>query len=602
MNYYEVAILNTPKFFTYQAAQEYKKGDVVEVEVKSKKKLGIITKKVKKPAFDCKNIIKKIYEFDDKYLKIIEFISFYYFCSIGEAAGLFYIVENEKCKVKNDINIDTDIKITQKQQEAFEFLKSIVVSILFGDTGSGKTEIYIKLIEENIKNNKETLLLLPEIAITSQMENRLKKYFGDLVAIWHSKVTKKKREEILKKLNSGEIKIIAGARSALFLPFKNLGLIIVDEAHDESYKSEQTPKYNAKDLAIYFGKVLNSKVVLGSATPLVSDLYKFEHFRLKGTFYNTKRKKYFVENFDEFLIKKIDEKLKQNKQIIIFVPTRAHFKYMICKSCGEAVKCKNCDVAMSVHKDKRALKCHYCNFTMRIPNSCPNCGSREFINERKGTSEVVSELKELFPEAVIEKFDRDIITSKSRVDKILKRFANKEIDILVGTQMLAKGHDYPDVALSVVLDIDFILNSSDYKARERAFALAKQVEGRAGRFEDGEVIIQTLNPEFFDREFEEFYLEEIEFRKDLEYPPFSRLCKVEFSDKKQEVAKENLDKFISCIGQRKELVGFGEAPIFKLQNRFRYYALFKGKNLHKIIYPCIDLKVAKVDMDVINFV
>jgi primosomal protein N' (replication factor Y) len=275
---------------------------------------------------------------------------------------------------------------------------------------------------------------------------------------------------------------------------------------------------------------------------------------------------------------------------------------MICKSCGEAVKCKNCDVAMSVHKDKRALKCHYCNFTMRIPNSCPNCGSDEFINERKGTSEVVSELKELFPKAIIEKFDRDIITSKTRVDKVLKRFANKEIDILVGTQMLAKGHDYPDVALSVVLDIDFILNSSDYKARERAFALAKQVEGRAGRFEDGEVIIQTLNPEFFDREFEEFYLEEIEFRKDLEYPPFSRLCKVEFSDKKQEVAKKNLDKFILCIGQRKELVGFGEAPIFKLQNRFRYYALFKGKNLHKIIYPCIDLKVAKVDMDVINFV
>jgi primosomal protein N' (replication factor Y) len=396
--------------------------------------------------------------------------------------------------------------------------------------------------------------------------------------------------------------VIAGARSALFLPFNDLGLIIVDEEHDDSYKSEQTPKYNAKDLAVFFGKTLGAKVVLGSATPLIGDLYKFPHFRLKGTFFNTKKKRYFVESFNEFIIEKIREKLNQKKQVIVFVPIRANFKYMICKNCSEAIKCKYCDVAMSIHKKDLALKCHYCNYTRPIPNVCPNCGGSEFINERKGTSEIAEELKEIFKDAVIEKFDRDIVTSKSRIDRLLKRFEKKEIDILVGTQMLAKGHDYPDVALSIVLDIDFILNSADFRARERAFSLARQVEGRAGRKEDGEVIIQTLNPEFFDRSYEEFYEEEIEFRKSLNYPPFSRMAKVEFVDKNKEVAEKNLEEFLRCVGDKEELIGYGEAPIFKLHGKYRYQALFKGKNLHKIIYPCVDLTKAKVDMDPVNFV
>ena len=600
MRYYEVAILNTPNIFTYQSKNIYSKGDVVEVPVKNTIKQGIVLKETKKPDFECKDIINKIYKFNEKYMKIMEFISYYYFSSIGEAAGLFYFIEGKKEEAF--LKFTTDINLTQKQKEALKFLEKNQVSILFGDTGSGKTEIYIKLIAKTLNEGKEALFLLPEIAITSQMEKRLKKYFGDSLAIWHSKITKKKKEEILKGLKEGKIKIIAGARSALFLPFNDLGLIIVDEEHDDSYKSEQTPKYNAKDLAIYFSKVLGSKVVLGSATPLVSDLYKFPHFRLKGTFYNTKKIKHFRKNFDKFTINKIREKLREKKQIIVFVPTRAHFKYMICKSCGEAIKCKYCDVAMSLHKDKRALKCHYCNYAQPIPNICPSCGGDEFLNERKGTSEIAEELKEIFPEAVIEKFDRDIVTSKSRIDKLLKRFSNKEIDILVGTQMLAKGHDYPDVALSIVLDIDFILNSADYRARERAFALARQVEGRAGRKEDGEVIIQTLNADFFDRSYEEFYNEEIEFRKDLGYPPFNRLCKIEFSDKKKEVAKENMEKFLKCIGQKEELIGFGEAPIFKLQNKFRFQVLFKGKNLQKIIYPCINLKTAKADMDPVSFI
>ena len=599
MKYYEIALFNTPNIFTYDSDLDLQKGDVVEVPIKSKTTTGIVLKEVNKPSFKTKSVIKKITSFSKKKVQIIEFISKYYLCSIGEAAGLFQI--EKKVLGSNQVSITTDIKLSSKQKEALNFLKNKDVSILFGDTGSGKTEIYIKLMEETINKGKEVVFLLPEIAITSQMEQRLKKHFGDLVEIWHSKITKKKKESILKKISEGKIKIIAGARSALFLPFENIGLIIVDEEHDDSYKSEMTPKYNAKDLSIVFGKTYNAKVVLGSATPLVADLYKFPYFRLKGTFFNTNKKRYFVDSFNDFVIEKIKTTLNARKQIIIFIPTRANFKYMICSNCGKAVKCPYCDVAMSVHKDKRAIKCHYCNYTTRIPQNCEYCGSSEFLNERIGTSELKEKLQDIFPDARIEKFDRDVVTSKTRVDKILKKFSNKEIDILVGTQMLSKGHDYPDVKLAIVLDIDFLLNSADYRANERAFALARQVEGRAGRKEDGEVIIQTLNPEFFDRSYEEFYNEEIVFRKEFLYPPFARMAKVEFSDKIKEKAYLKMKKFLECIGEREEIVGYGEAPIFKLKNKYRYQVLLKGKNLQKIIYPCIDTDM-KIDIDPVNFI
>jgi len=369
MKYYNIAVFNTPNIFTYQSKNILSCGDVVKIEVKNREVLGCVVKEVQKPDFDCKDVISKIYSFSPKKQKIIDFISKYYFAPVGEAAGLFFI--SEKLKVKNEkLCINVDISLTEKQQEALKFLKKNDVSVLFGDTGSGKTEIYIKLIEEVLNDGKQALFLLPEIAITSQMEKRLKKYFGNALAVWHSKITKKKKQEILSGIAKGEIKIVAGARSALFLPLEELGLIIVDEEHDDSYKSEQTPKYNAKDLSVYFGKVYNAKVVLGSATPLINDLYKFPHFRLKGTFYNTKKTRYFRSSFDDFTIQKIKDTIEKNKQVIIFLPTRANFKYMICAECGKAVKCKHCDVAMSVHKNKRALVCHYCNYSMHIPSSC----------------------------------------------------------------------------------------------------------------------------------------------------------------------------------------------------------------------------------------
>jgi primosomal protein N' (replication factor Y) len=380
---------------------------------------------------------------------------------------------------------------------------------------------------------------------------------------------------------------------------KNLGLIIVDEFHDDSYKSQSIPMYNAKDLAIYKAKLYNINVVLGSATPLVSDIYKHPYFRLKGNFYNTKNKLSFISYFEESF-SKIAEVLNKNGQIIIFIPTRANFKYMICKNCAQAIKCPFCDVSMSIHSKNKIIKCHYCNYATQIPNKCPNCNSEEFINERKGSSEIVDILLSEFKDKRIEKFDRDIITSKTRLDKILKEFNDKKIDILVGTQMLSKGHDY-DVDLAIILDIDFILNMPDFRARERALSLAKQVAGRAGRRKDAEVIIQTINKEFFMQSYDEFIEEELEFRKDLEYPPFSRIARLEFSDKNPTNAYNEMIKVYNCLKDKIEILGYGEAPIYKIANKYRYQIVIKGKNFHKILWGCKTQKT-KIDMDVVSFV
>ena len=595
LNFYECAIIGTSQVFTYQTCQEFKLFDIVLTPLKNSQKEAIIIKEVTKPNYSCKEIIQKIYSPTTSEIEFFKFISSYYFTSMGEVLAIFNLQNTKTLPIK----IDTDILLTSQQQEALNFCKQNQISILFGDTGSGKTEIYIKFIEEVINNNKTAIFLLPEIAITSQMEKRLKKHFKDLVEIWHSKITKPKKQKILENIKNGKTKILAGARSSLFVSMPSLGLIIVDEFHDDSYKSQNQPMYNAKDLAIYKANLEQANVVLGSATPLISDIYKHPYFRLKGNFANTQNRFNFITRFEESFYK-IDEVLKNNGQIIIFIPTRANFKYMICADCGEAIKCPFCDVGMSIHSKNRIIKCHYCNYTNKIPNNCPKCSSDSFINERIGSSEIVEILTQTFPNKNIQKFDRDIITSKTRLDKVLKEFNNKKIDILVGTQMLSKGHDY-DVDLAIILDIDFVLNMPDFKARERALSLAIQVAGRAGRRKNGEVIIQTLQEDFFKLSYDEFINEELEFRKMLNYPPFSRIAKLEFSDKKQDIAYNEMIKVKSCLEKEIEILGFGESPINKIANKYRYQILLKGKNFHKIIWKCKTNKT-KVDIDPVNFV
>ncbi len=594
---------------TYESKNRIELGRIVEVKLRNKLVNGIIISQCEKPEFKCEKIEMESEDiFDEKYLQIFRFISSYYLCSFGEATGIFTAVK--KLKQTQDFKIDCNLELSGKQMEAFEFLKNRKRALLFGDTGSGKSEIYMKLLEETINDGKTAIFLMPEISLTPQMQKRLKAKFGDLVAIWHSKITKKIKLQILESISKGEVKILAGARSALFLQMPDLGLIIVDEEHDDSYKASSRPRYHARDVALYMGDILNAKVVLGSATPSLTSYHKFPTFRLKETYFKTEKSIIFIK--DENVIAdrvfyELENVLNQNLQAIVFLPTRANYKYLTCMDCGKFVECPFCSVGMSIHKEKNALRCHYCNYIQRIPKECPFCKSQNLRSNRIGTAQVVEELYEKFPDKRFAKFDRDEITTQSKLKKVLKEFNDKKIDVLVGTQMLSKGHDYLDVKLGVVFAIDTILAQADFRAREKAMSLLLQVAGRSGRKGEGKVLVMTNNEEFFSHymdDYERFLEDELRYRRGL-YPPYKKLMKFLISHKSKQKALEILQKLQDCLGYVKdvEIVGFGEAPIAKIAGKYRFQVLLRSdsaKALIQIAHKC-RLKDCEVDIDPVQF-
>ena len=608
MNYYEVAILGKPLILTYQSEKPLTPGRIVRVRIKSRIYDAAILQEVPKPAFDCIDIeeISPTF-FGVEQLDIARFIATYYFSAPGEALALFVPFRDDQ--QANPSPPSPHIDLSPLQQEALDFVKDHDVSLLFGDTGSGKTQIYMAYFAEVLRKGQEAIFLMPEISLTPQMELRLKEVFGESVVVWHSKLTKKQKEAALQKIYEGRAKIVAGPRSALFLPLKNLGLIVVDEEHDESYKAQSRPRINAKDLAVYMGKKLQIPVVLGSATPSVTSCHRYPLFRLKGSFFQGKKEFVFDsgEGLSQKVMEHLEETLSRQKQALLFLPTRAHFKYLICQECGEAVKCPYCDVGMSVHFDKKALVCHYCNFSEYIPSSCPACGAQELSARRLGTSEVAENLKALFPDARIEKFDKDSASTHKKLSRLLQDFSEKKIDILVGTQMLSKGHDYPDVALSVILDIDYILAQADFRARERAVALMLQIAGRAGRKDDGKVIVQTKNEEFFGRylDYELFVKEELELRKGF-YPPFVRLAQLLFAHKDRQRAQSAMEEVLRRLQAFDgiEIVGAGPSAIERIAGKFRFHILLKSPSARKLLQAIHASKneLCEVDMDPVNLV
>ncbi|GAB1465085.1 hypothetical protein MASR2M54_05850 [Aliarcobacter cryaerophilus] len=373
MNYYEVAILKSPlQNLTYQSEEIIENGSLVEVILANRKNsnLAVVIKKVDKPDFKCSTILSIKDEFySDFMLQIGDFISKYYICSMGFALSLFQTFNKNIVYENSSIEYKKEITLSSFQQEAKDFLDSKKQALLFAKTGAGKTEIYIKTIKEILKQGKQAVFLMPEISLTPQMEKRLEEVFDSSVAIWHSKVTAKRKKEILNKLQNGDIKLIAGARSALFLPYNNLGLIIVDEEHDNSYKSDTTPRYNAKDLAIFIAKKFDLRLILGSATPSINSFYKIPYFELDKTFYETKKSYIFEnssQNISEKTINLIKKSIENKNQTIVFLPTRANFKHQICFDCGKSVECPFCSVSMSLHKNDLALKCHYCGFAQKF--------------------------------------------------------------------------------------------------------------------------------------------------------------------------------------------------------------------------------------------
>ncbi|CAA6817701.1 MAG: Helicase PriA essential for oriC/DnaA-independent DNA replication [uncultured Sulfurovum sp.] len=578
----------------------------------------MILKEVEKPTeFETSEVVKVLNTYySSQQIEVAKFIASYYFSSLGEALGLFVPCRFGNTECKNDDNIDVRCyrtyglpTLSNDQQKAYEELLSKERALLFGVTGSGKTEVFISLMAKTIEEGKQSIFLMPEISLTPQMQTRLEKYFGKRIVMWHSKLTKKKKEAILEQIYNNEIDIVAGARSALFTPLENIGLIIVDEEHDDSYKAMMKPRYHARDMAVYMGAKLGAKVVLASATPSLASYHKYPVVRLKKPFIATQKHYHFVEGttLNNQMIKKIKANFEADEQSLLFVPTRGNFKYLYCQKCGTTHLCPYCSVGMALHRNVRHLKCHYCNFTEAIREVCATCGHTPLTSERMGTAEAKEMIEHGIPELVVEQFDRDSITTAGKLKKALKRFENRESQLLLGTQMLSKGHDYANITLSVILGMDYILGLGDYRARERAMSLLLQVAGRSGRAKSAEVIVQSQNEEFFSlylNDYEAFLKDEMFFVEDM-YPPFVSLARILISHVKEEKAgKTTLDTVTKLKGfEGVEVVGHGKAPIERIANKYRFNILLRASTRSVLLKAlhAVNNSLIEIDMDPVEF-
>lgn len=612
MHYYKVSITGSIlEPLTYSSSDKIAQYQKVKVTLNNKVKYGVVVEEVEAPEFKSLPIVEVTAEFfSKKQFQLASFIAGYYFCSLGEAFGLMLPFSSSEQLIDKFQEIDSKITLSDKQTKALNFLQQHKVALLFGDTGSGKTEIYMKYFEKVLAEKKRVLFLMPEISLTPQMAHRLEEHFGDEFIMWHSKLTPKQKKEALQKVHNGSAKIIAGARSSLFLPIEDLGLIVVDEEHDDSYKASSRPRYNARDIAIYMGSLYDIPVVLGSATPSLGSYVKFPHVRLKGGHHQAKRE-FFYEAMPEELtpsiINALAHTLKEKKQSIVFLPTRANFKYLICKECGATYECPYCSVGMSIHQKSNAIKCHYCNYMQAIPKECPKCHSTHLSSSRLGTAQALLEIQEKIPQARVEQFDRDTITTANKLKKALQRFNDKEVDILVGTQMLSKGHDYHDVELAIILGMDNMLHMADYRAREKALSSLIQVAGRSGRASDAKVLVQTFNEQFFKNYIENYenFLEEEKFYREGLYPPYKKLCRILFADKNGLKAQEKMEEMEECLRKNGsiEVVGAKKCAIEKVANKYRFEILLrsdKSVDIIKAIRLCKNT-MAEIDMDPIDF-
>ena len=488
-------------------------------------------------------------------------------------------------------------QLSAAQQLAYdsilEQMKTHSVNLLHGITGSGKTQIYAALIENAIQSNQQALYMLPEIALTAQMIRRLKQYFGGKIAIYHSKFNPNERVEIWNKVKSGEIKIVLGARSALFLPYQNLSLIIIDEEHDASYKQQDpAPRYQARDTAIYYANQLGAKVVLGSATPSIETYYnamqnKFGYYHLKERFsegalpqmqiVDTKKQTDQSAILTPVLLEAIQATVAKNKQVILFQNKRGYAPYMICETCGWIPHCKQCDVSLTLHKGKNMLSCHYCGAAYPVVHTCEACGKQSFKQKSFGTEQIEEKLALALPHLRIARMDLDNIKGKNEHDHLIQQFERREIDVLVGTQMVVKGLDFEHVDLVGIVDADSLLNFNQYRVNERAFQMMEQVSGRSGRKNDqGKVIVQlsqTNHPviDFVkEHDYPAFYAFEINNRKHFAYPPFSRLMSILFKHKENHIAEEAANHFLKSLDPniQKTVMGPAQPIINRIRNKY----------------------------------
>ncbi|HCY74539.1 MAG TPA: primosomal protein N' [Ignavibacteriales bacterium] len=504
-----------------------------------------------------------------------------------------------------------ELQLTKQQQDIVDEVFSLLnknkfqTFLLHGVTGSGKTQVYIELAKQVLQKNKTVMILVPEISLTPQITSRFFNNFGDTVTVIHSRMSAGERFDSWRRVLKGKSKIVIGARSALFAPLNNIGLIVVDEEHDASYKSsDMIPKYNARDAAVVLGSIYSCPVILGSATPSVESMYNAENGKYKLvslltriddaklpkiTFVNISHEKNKSKTetvFSKLLLDKIDDRLKKNEGVIILQNRRGFSTQIFCNDCGEVEMCENCSVPMTFHINQNKIQCHYCGLVKPVPGACTHCGSINIKYFGTGTERVEDELQFYFPNARIERIDSDSITKKSYLSNLLLDFSKGDIDVLVGTQMVSKGLDFPRVTLVGVISAETTLWLPDFRADERTFQLLTQVSGRAGRSKvAGEVIIQTYNEKHFvlrkvlENDYKGFYAKEKADREKMGYPPFTRIALIETKDASIDKAKGAAYDFYKEIIKYKNYLKISDpttAQIFRLLNNYRYHILIKS--------------------------
>lgn len=580
---------------------------------------------------------KKVLEFlldnDEVYLpdleKILEVTSSVF--KTLEKNGYVEIVEKQIERnpfINKNVEKDEPKILNEEQQRAYDAISFCIEnneptkSLIYGVTGSGKTEIYMQLIGKAVNLGKTAIMLVPEISLTPQMVDRFLARFGDNIAILHSKLSIGERYDEWQKIAEGKAKIVIGARSAIFAPVKNLGIIIIDEEHDMSYKSDMAPRYHAKDLAKYITEKASCPLVLGSATPDIST-YKQALDNEIAIFKLTKRAnesslpevelvdlRYELSQGNKSMLslnlqREIKENLENKKQTILFLNRRGYSTFVLCRECGEPVKCPNCNISLTYHKFENALKCHYCGFQMPVVKKCPNCQSDKVKYFGTGTQKLEDEIHKIFPEASTIRMDIDTVSKKNSHEEILNKFKNENIDILIGTQMVVKGHHFPNVTLVGVIAADGALNIEDYNASQKTFQTLVQVAGRAGReSEKGRVIIQTYNPDHYaisyatKQDYELFYNAEIALRKMLKYPPFCDIIMIRFVGKNindieslSNAVYSNLQNLIDTSNTF--VYKPFPSPVDKIKNKYRWRIILKGKVNNKMlntIYKALEVK------------
>lgn len=517
--------------------------------------------------------------------------------------------ENYRYNLINEEKIKFNLNEEQQKvyKEIFNSINTNETFLLYGVTGSGKTNVYMKVIEDVIKNNKTAILLVPEISLTPQIIKRFTSYFSN-IAVLHSGLSDGEKYDEWRKINEGKVNIVIGARSAIFAPLKNIGVIIIDEEHSQTYKQENNPRYNAIDIAKERCKYHNCPLILGSATPSLESFARakknvYKLLELKNRYNNNTMPKVEIIDmnkefkkasgyFSNALIDQIKETLERKEQVILFLNRRGYSSFLTCSSCGYVEKCPNCDISLTYHKSSNMLRCHYCGYATKRKKLCPKC-QEEFKDYGIGTEKVEEELKSLIKDAKIIRMDVDTTTTKNAHAKIINSFLEEKYNILVGTQMIAKGLDFPNVTLVGVLNADIGLNFPDFRSSETTFSLLNQVLGRSGRGnKEGKVLIQTFNPEHYaiaytkNHDYLGFYNEEMKIRKILKYPPYYYICSIKIISKDYNLASKSSYDVVNYLKQniKNEIIlGPSVCNVFKLNNNYRFQIIIKYKDVNNIL-------------------